>query len=239
MIFLAFCGETRDSIVQVILYHFKNYGFNIWYDNHNLILGDLKRDNIFELGLNKCEYAIMIYSQGFTKCKSFLEEEKRILQLFSTNSINIFPIFYEIDFSHLPNKQQELFENIIYNEIKVNDGQLLLTINQIIVRILKGRLGKSSALLSDYLNRIKDDYLLELLKAYIEVDKVNFNSRISLLYAMHKYIEYSCKSEYNFEIINYLNKFTKLNIGYNFKEIEIAELSLINLINLKHYLLFH
>lgn len=46
MIFLCFSSGDRYSIVKSCLYHLKNYGYETWYDYHELILGDKKREKI-------------------------------------------------------------------------------------------------------------------------------------------------------------------------------------------------
>ena len=68
------------------------------------------------------------------------------------------------------------------------------------------------------------------------ISKENFNARISFLYCIYRYIEINSLSKniptYYLQTITYLSHYTKLNIPYNHKEIIIAELVIINLLNL-------
>ena len=84
------------------------------------------------------------------------------------------------------------------------------------------------------MENIHDLYLSKVLHNYCQIDEENFNARISILFCLAKYIEtnYAIDDEnkYLITILNYLFKFTNLNIMYNHKELIIAELSLLLLI---------
>ena len=138
MIFICFSGEERYSIVKNIIYHLGNFKIDYWYDNYNLLLGDVKRKEIIENGIYKSDYAIIIYSDSFFKHPSCVEEEQIILDLHKNNKIQIFPILYNITFKDLPINTKTYLENIIYNEI-YDSSNIYLTLNQIFVRILKDK----------------------------------------------------------------------------------------------------
>ena len=65
MIFLCFSSGDRYTIVKSCLYHLKNYGLSVWYDYHELILGDMKREKNFIDAIQTSDYYIIIYSSNF------------------------------------------------------------------------------------------------------------------------------------------------------------------------------
>ena len=73
------------------------------------------------------------------------------------------------------------------------------------------------------------------MRDYTNIAPENFNARIALLACIFKYIENKTEisEEYRFlsQTMRYLLKFTNFNIEYNHKELIIAELCILNLIN--------
>lgn len=39
-IFLGFAAKDRYTVAESLLYHLENYGVPVWYDRHDLIIGD-------------------------------------------------------------------------------------------------------------------------------------------------------------------------------------------------------
>lgn len=236
--FLCFSSGDRYTAAKSCLYHLKNYGINVWYDYHELILGDCKREKNFEYAICNNKYFIIIYSKNLFKSPCAIEEERRIFEQSSKRDVVIFPLLYNIKFSELPVEYRIKLENLIYNEIDDSTGSLN-SINQIISKMLVDQINTSQfditpSIEDINLDNINDYYITEVIQCYKIINKENFNSRISLIFCLIKYI----KSNYSIDtyskhlctILEYLFKFTCLNIKYNHKELIIAELALILLI---------
>lgn len=237
--FLCFSSGDRYTVVKSCLYHLKNYGIPVWYDYHELILGDLKKEKNFEYAINSNKYFIIVYSAAFFKSPCALNEEDRIFSQLKERDIVVFPLLYNIKFDELPLVYQNKLENLIYNEIDDISGSIN-SINQIVTKYLIDKLGIPSTAktptLSEYdASGINDLYIQELMRDYINIASDNFNARITLLSCLFKYIENQTKlpEEYSFisQTMRYLLKFTNFNIEYNHKELIIAELCILNLIN--------
>ncbi len=237
--FMCFSSGDRYTAVKSCLYHLKNFGIPVWYDYHELILGDTKKEKNFEYAIKNNQYFLIIYSDNLFKSPCAIEEEKRIFDELNRRSITIFPLLYNIKFTDLPITYQSKLENYIYNEIDDTKGTLS-SINQVITKILIDKINKTTydktPTLSDYsITPLSDGYIKQLIDSYNHISKDNFNSRITMLYCIYYYIKsnYGIKQEisYVYQTIEYLFTFTKLNIEYNHKELIIAELSVIILLN--------
>lgn len=239
MIFLCFSSEDRYSIVKSCLYHLKNYGYDTWYDYHELILGDKKREKNFEKAIQACDYFIVFYSNNFLNSPCAINEESLIFAEASSRNITIFPLLYNLKFNELPFDIQNRIENLIYNEITDATG-CIESVNQMVVKILLNEMGYSEFDFTPSINysliqKINDVFLKSILLEYLDISKENFNARISFLYCIYKYIATNNVLEnipiHYSQTITYLSHYTKLNIPYNHKELIIAELIIINLIN--------
>lgn len=240
MIFLCFSSGDRYSIVKSCLYHLRNYGYETWYDYHELILGDKKREKNFEKAIETCDYFIIIYSKNFFNSPCAINEESLIFAETSKRNIAIFPLLYNIKYNELPSNSQNKIENLIYNEITDSTG-CIAPVNQIIVRILLNQMGYDELAITPSITRslikkLDDVFLKSILSEYLNISKENFNARISFLYCIYKYIESNAILDnippHYSQTISYLSHYTKLNIPYNHKEIIIAELIIIGMINL-------
>lgn len=237
--FMCFSSGDRYTAVKSCLYHLKNFGIPVWYDYHELILGDSKIEKNFEHAIKNNQYFLIIYSDNLFRSPCAMEEEKRIFDELNRRSITIFPLLYNIKFTDLPITYQTKLDKYIYNEIDDTKGTLS-SINQIITKILIDKINKTTydktPNLTDYkIKSLTDDYIIQLIDLYNHIAKDNFNSRITMLYCIYYYIKsnYQIKPEisYVYQTIEYLITFTKLNIKYNHKELIIAELSIIILLN--------
>ena len=47
-IFLGFAAKDRYTVAESLLYHLENYGVPVWYDRHDLIIGDNRQKENFE-----------------------------------------------------------------------------------------------------------------------------------------------------------------------------------------------
>lgn len=237
--FLCFSSGDRYTAAKSCLYHLKNYGFEVWYDYHELILGDHKNEKNFEYAIKNNDYFIVIYSENFFSSPCAIKEEELIFLESKTRKVVIFPLLYGIKFSELPLSYQKKLDNLIYNEIDDNTGTLN-SVNQIIAKILIDKINSSEFDITPILSsrntqNITDTYIKNLLTCYGDIDKSNFNARISILFSISRYIELNCmfdkRNSWLFKILQYLFKFTNLSIEYNHKEIIIAELAIILLLD--------
>lgn len=233
--FICFSSGDRYTVVKSCLYHLKNYGVDVWYDYHELILGDKKREKNFNYAIKSNDYFIIIYSENFFNSPCALEEERLIFDESRERPIQVFPILYNMKFSQMPPVYQNKLENLIYNEIDDSSGTID-SINQIIAKLLIDKINPSTFDLTPSLDQIDIDtetdvYLNETLNMYKQLDKKNFNARISIMYCITKYIDlnYDTKEcdKYLFKILYYLFSYTYLSVEFNHKEIIISELALI------------
>lgn len=240
MIFLCFSSLDRYTIVKSCLYHLKNYGYNTWYDYHELILGDKKKEKNFEKAIQSCDYFIIIYSNNLLKSPCAITEEMLIFSEADKRNITIFPLLYNIKFDELPFEIQTKIENLIYNEVTDNTG-CIASVNQIVTKLLLDEMGYDELNFTPYLTsslieQMNDNYLRIILADYLNLAKDNFNARICILYCAYRYIREFYKSiqipEHYCRTIEYLSHYTKLNIAYNHKELIIVELVIINLLKL-------
>lgn len=51
MIFIGYSSKDRYTIVESMVFHLKNYGFNVWYDFHDMYLSDARFETNFEHGI--------------------------------------------------------------------------------------------------------------------------------------------------------------------------------------------
>lgn len=236
--FLCFSSADRYTAAKSCLYHLKNYGIKVWYDYHELILGDKKREKNFDNAIKSNKYFIIIYSKGLFNSPCAIEEERLIFEQAQNREIAIFPLLYNIKFNELPSIYQEKLENLIYNEIDDSTGTIN-SINQVVTKVLIDKINHSYLDLTPSIevmnsNDIKDLFLSKIINSYKNIDKSNFNARISVLFCIANYIdltyEISEENKYLISILKYLFNFTNLNVIYNHKELIIAELSLLLLL---------
>ena len=81
-VFLCFSSADRYSIVNSVLYHLKRFHIPVWYDYHELTLGDNRMTGNFELGLDLCNYAVVIISPSMFQCKCGNDELDEIKKTF-------------------------------------------------------------------------------------------------------------------------------------------------------------
>ncbi|MCM1222445.1 MAG: toll/interleukin-1 receptor domain-containing protein [Lachnospiraceae bacterium] len=219
------------------MYHLKNYGIPIWYDYHQLILGD-NRDykNLVE-GIQHNSYAIIILSKNIFDCVCANDELLVIKQQYALNKIHVFPIFYQIKASELPEKYRWLCK-LIYNEVDEKTGTLL-TCNQIALKYIQDKNRQYlTRNLVDYKKGVllDDSYIHNMLTVYFEIDYDCLNLRILTLFAIFKYL--CCKyanieyPPYCIRTFNKLYNIVKLNLKIDWKEISILENILLLMLNI-------
>lgn len=240
MIFLCFSSGDRYTIVKSCLYHLKNYGLSVWYDYHELILGDMKREKNFIDAIQTSDYYIIIYSSNFLQSPCAIAEESLIFEESAKRNVCIFPLIYNLQFNQLPTEVQKRLENLIYNEITDSTG-CIDSVNQMVVKVLIDKMGYNEFNATPYINlslveKITDKFLRSIMNEYLNISPDNFNARICVLYCVYKYTR-EVLSEVEVPVcyckaIEYLSNYTRLNIPYNHKELIIAELITICILRL-------
>lgn len=116
-IFLGFAAKDRYTVAESLLYHLENYGVPVWYDRHDLIIGDNRQKENFEKGIIESKYAIIIFSENTEDCFCLNEEIDVIYNMHKKEEIRVFPILFNITFEDLPQKYKWIKE-LIYREIR-------------------------------------------------------------------------------------------------------------------------
>lgn len=235
MIFLCFANKDRYTIAESVLYHLENFGIEVWYDRHSLIIGDNRVDINFEEGIRSNRYAILLITPNIESNICANEEILVVREQYEMGRIVVFPIFYNIIADDLPVKYYWLKE-LIYREVTDQSGTLL-TVSSIACRYLKDivqSLRYHSLYDCTNSSKITDKYINKLVLTYYEIDNNNFNSKMTLLYALYCYILMFYPGQYPMYCIKPFEMYfsmTKLNLEIDFKEMRILEYSLLILLH--------
>lgn len=237
-VFIGFAAEDRYDIVEPIVYHLKNYGIELWYDRHILVMGDNRvRKNLIE-GAAGCDYAIIILSKHTAKSSCALEEISIIKSRFKQGMVTVFPVLYELSPSELPEK---LFwiKSLIFKEVDRHSGTRVIC-NHIACKIT------GDLLVSCNYRHVQDIVFSPpkelpidckaILKSYLEVDHANLNSRVSLLYAAYLTVIHiddntNWTSHMVIRIFTRLFSETRLSLAIDYRDIWLLENAICLLIN--------
>lgn len=232
MIFIGYSSQDRYDIVEPMVFHLKNYGIYVWYDFHDMFLGDNRFHENFELGIGGSKYVIFIISHNFFNSNCAIEELKYAQNLYEKGEIVLFPILYLIKASELPNEYNWI-KKIIYNEVNEQSGTLFVT-NQIVEKMLHDESNKlpfrSFSEISTYLNENAEVYLSKLFETYLALDMPNYSARIALLYAAYLYISINDDKKYDTyisKIVNRIVTFSSLNISLDHLTFNIFQLTIL------------
>ncbi len=141
-VFVCFAAEDRYTIAEPIVYHLKNYGIDIWYDRHNLLLGDNRIEKNLNEGASECRYAVAIFSK-FTKDSVCTMEELAIIkERVSNGSVVVFPILFGISPSEIT-EDLLWIKDLIFKEANQSTGTREIC-NHIVCRIT-GEILKNAA----------------------------------------------------------------------------------------------
>ena len=237
-VFIGFAAEDRYDIVEPIVYHLKNYGIELWYDRHILVMGDNRvRKNLIE-GAAGCDYAIIILSKHTAKSSCALEEISIVKSRFKQGMVTVFPVLYELSPSELPEK---LFwiKSLIFKEVDRHSGTRVIC-NHIACKIT------GDLLVSCNYRHVQDIVFSPpkelpidckaILKSYLEVDHANLNSRVSLLYAAYLTVIHiddntNWTSHMVIRIFARLFSETRLSLAIDYRDIWLLENAICLLIN--------
>lgn len=236
MIFIGYSSKDRYTIVESMVFHLKNYGFNVWYDFHDMYLSDARFETNFEHGIKDSKYVIFILSPNFFKSKCAVEELDYAQSLYEQGTIKLFPILYLLEANQLP-EQYNWIRKIIYNEINEHSGTLYVT-NQIIEKLLYDQV-KTTALrsmseIAQFCSKNDFCYLHKLAETFMNLDLSNYSARIAMLYSMYLYVDTQNENSNIDIIVRRIINFTSLNISLDHLSLSIFQLAII--IKLNKYL---
>lgn len=215
MIFIGYSSKDRYTIVESMVFHLKNYGFNVWYDFHDMYLSDARFETNFEHGIKDSKYVIFILSPNFFTSKCAVEELDYAQTLYEQGTIKLFPILYLLEANQLP-EHYNWIRKIIYNEINKHSGTLFVT-NQIIEKLLYDQVKtmdlRSMSEIAQYCSNNNLCYLHKLAEAFINLDLGNYSARIAMLYSMYLYVDTQNENNTIDIIIHRIINFTSFNIS--------------------------
>lgn len=237
MVFICFGNEERNTIVKRIIDTFKDVGFDFWYDYSNLILGDNLNEAIFIEGIDKSEYAIIVYSKSFFKHPSAVKEENYIFEKLKEKKIHVFPILFKVNINELESENKEYIKQILYNELATID-EAHQSLIQIILYILKKKTSIDTTRrlsLEDFSNDLLDDaFIYKEIKKYVRIAANDVKRKEEHLSIIFDYLNITYKSNGRYEKLFYYVKHQLINSKYqDFKEIEIMEIIILLLIRSK------
>ena len=225
MIFLCFANADRYTIAEPVLYHFENFGIPMWYDRHNLVIGDNREEINFGEGIISQSYCVLIITKNIESNICANEEIQIVKSQYELGKMRVFPILYNITADELPVKYCWMKE-IIYREVTDNSGTLM-TVSSITYRYLKDKLQSFPyEHLFELKDVITDRYLSYLLKMYYSIDNNNLNAKMTILYCFNCYLYSIINASlplYCVKPFELLFSKTKLNIEIDFKELSILE----------------
>lgn len=191
MLFLCFSSKDRIQIVEAILFHITNYELPVWYDRHKMLMGDHRNYKNFDEGVGQSKYAVIIVSPNAIDSVCAQEEMELIFKHYSEGKIIVFPIFYNINATELPENLQWMTK-LVYKELDAGTDAYSAC-NHIICRVLLDELEKyKMKSINDFLSLYGHNsalcYITKLLQAYCRISDDNRDAQIALLYATCLYI---------------------------------------------------
>lgn len=224
MFFLCFSGRDRMTIVRAILYHLEKFGLDVWYDNHEYILGDNKKGNYIS-AIQQSRYAIVIFSKAFPASLGAVEELEVIEERYNAGLLHVFPIFYEFSASTVP-REFKWLSDMIYNELDESTGTLL-TCNQIVCKYFIDLIEQCKfKSLEDMIEQRASlpFFVIKMVENYYDIIPANINSRLTILYSIFLFLETEIHlPKHLTKTVHYLFQNTKLALEYDFKEITLME----------------
>lgn len=236
-IFICFSAKDRKTIAEPIAFHLKNYGFNVWYDRDNLLMGDNRIcKNLIE-GAKMSKYAIIVLSHNTHSSVCATEEIDIIKTEHDNNRTTIFPVLYEMMPNELSDDMRWITESV-FKEVSKSTGTRQIC-NHIACKITDDYLKES------YYKKIEDIILdinlpvilTTLLREYRLIDRHNLNSKVTLLYAVYSIIIQNNNHlkkpmiELCSSIYQRLFAETRLNLDVDYRELWLLENTICLLVN--------
>lgn len=186
---MCFSGRDRYSYVKSVVDYLQNFGFNIWYDYQQTLLGDSLD---FKTEIDESSYAILIFSKNFLNSNIAKRELQRVKERLDEGKIHLFPLLFHYDFNLLP-APYEWITHLKFKE--VNDSKSLLhAMKQIVCKLLTDELEEKSGSLfycDTFYNSpvvTSDKVLRKMITTYRGLNQGNHSAKMTLLYALYTYL---------------------------------------------------
>ncbi len=122
-IFISFSGEARDEYAIKFLNFFNRYGLHGWYDQHELLLGDMLKETIINNGIERVDYCILIINKTYLTRNWPCEEATKLYKRFETEkNYVIFPILLDISKEELKKSNLSFLLQIKYQFLHKGDS---------------------------------------------------------------------------------------------------------------------
>ena len=112
MIFIGYSSGDRYTVVESLVFHLKNYGFEVWYDFYDMFLGDNRYEENFKKGISGSHYVIFVISKNFFSSNCAKEELDYAQLLYERGEIILFPLLYCMSADELP-QEYNCFEKFV------------------------------------------------------------------------------------------------------------------------------
>jgi len=238
-LFVCFAAEDRYDIVEPVIHHLKNYGINIWYDRYAMMMGDNRQEKNIKEGARNSMYTLAILSKHTNSSACAMEELSIVESRYNEGKVTVFPVFFELSPDDVPIKLQWI-KDLVYKEVNRNSGTREIC-NHIACKITGDILsGCNLRSIQDIINANPLSLpcaTIALLQSYQDIDNANFNSRITLLYAVYLIIIQSKLAPLDtvtrmiVKIFERLFSETRLNLHIDYRELWLLENSICILIN--------
>lgn len=121
-IFISFSGQAREEYAIKFLNFFNKYGLHGWYDQHELLLGDVLNETITKEGIERADYCLLIINKTYLARNWPCEEAIRLYNRFkSEQNYVIFPILLDITKEEIKNSKLNFLLQIKYQFLHSGD----------------------------------------------------------------------------------------------------------------------
>ena len=94
-VFISHAGEDKEPVARPLANELRNRGFEVWFDEFELQIGDRLRSSIDE-GLRNSDYGIIILSEAFFGKKWPKDELEGLISLEDDDEKIILPLWYGV-----------------------------------------------------------------------------------------------------------------------------------------------
>lgn len=95
-LFISHASEDKDAFVRPLAEALRAVGFNVWYDEYVLKMGDSLREKI-DLGLKNCDYGVVVLSKNFFEKNWAQKELDGLYALETANKKLILPVWLGVN----------------------------------------------------------------------------------------------------------------------------------------------
>ena len=137
-LFISHATEDKDEIARPLAKRLIELGFEVWYDEFSLTLGDSLRESI-DKGLSESRFGVVIFSKNFFS-KDWPKKELNGLFAREEGTDIILPIWHKINKSDIIK-----YSPILADKVAVNSSKGLDKIIEEILKVINPKLGYLSS----------------------------------------------------------------------------------------------